>query len=170
MPTAPTHAIAAYTVMLLEHGSRYLMLQRAPEKRFAPLRWTGIGGKVERDEFGAVEDAALRELLEETGIRASDLCHLALRRVVLLNREPQQLTILTYFTADLPVEQLPDCNEGTLHWLTAEEIGCVDVIENTAAVLPLVIADQQRDPRGLEPLKLGVAAYAGGKFGGIRWA
>jgi hypothetical protein len=35
----------------------------------------------------------------------------------------------------------------------------LDVIESTRPVLPLLIADQTRDPRGLEPIHLGLAGY-----------
>ncbi len=45
-----SNAIAAFTVAVLRQGERYLLLQRAETKQFAPGRWTGIGGRVELDE------------------------------------------------------------------------------------------------------------------------
>ncbi len=41
----------AYSVVLLEHGGRFLLLKRSASKAFAPNRWTGIGGRVEAGEF-----------------------------------------------------------------------------------------------------------------------
>jgi len=38
------NAFAAFSLILLRHGERYLLLRRAETKRFAPGRWTGIGG------------------------------------------------------------------------------------------------------------------------------
>jgi hypothetical protein len=53
---------------------------------------------------------------------------------------------------------------GVLQWLTPEQIANIDVIETTRAALPLLMQDIDRDPLGLEPLRLGVADYRGGNL------
>ncbi|AXN40765.1 DNA mismatch repair protein MutT [Peribacillus butanolivorans] len=57
-----------YTVCFIKQGSKLLMLNR--EK--APIMgvWNGVGGKIERGE--SPEEAALREVEEETGIHLED--------------------------------------------------------------------------------------------------
>lgn len=61
-------SIEIYTVTFLCNSERYLLLQRSPDKTFAPMRWTGLGGKVELDELSSLRASALREVWEETGI------------------------------------------------------------------------------------------------------
>jgi 8-oxo-dGTP diphosphatase len=45
------NTFCAYTVVLLRHNGRFLLLQRSAAKAFAPQRWTGLGGRVEPAEF-----------------------------------------------------------------------------------------------------------------------
>lgn len=164
-------ALAAYTVILLEHGGRYLLLRRAAGKAFAPGRWTGIGGRVEADETGALAASALRELAEETGIVAAQITPLVLRRALCHARPGGPLTVLLYYTARLAEPLLPPCSEGTLAWVAPEELAALDVIETTRPVLPLLVADMARDPLGREPVRLGAAAYdAAGTLRRVVWA
>lgn len=62
----PTRPLVAVGVLLLD-GDRVLLVQRA--KPPAVGRWTVPGGKVELGE--TLEEAALRELAEETGMSAT---------------------------------------------------------------------------------------------------
>src|SRR5690606_16105496 len=84
---------------------------------------------------------------------------LALRRALLQARPGAPLTVLLYFTGALAAPLLPASDEGVLSWLTPDEIAGLDVIENTAQVLPLLIADLARDPAGRDAVRLGVAAF-----------
>jgi 8-oxo-dGTP diphosphatase len=158
--TPPHNTLQSYTVILLRHGGEYLLLRRSPEKRLAPNRWTGIGGRVEPHEWADLTASAVRELAEETGIRAAGVDHLALRRVLMHDRPGEPLTLLLYLTGDLRERLTPDCNEGVLDWVKPEAMAALDIIETTAAALPLLIADQARDPRGVEPLRMGLAHFS----------
>ena len=163
--------LAAFTMTLLRCGDRYLMLRRAEHKSFAPARWTGIGGRVEPDELTDLDSAALREVREETGIEPTEIGNLALRRSLLQQRPGHPLTVLLYFTGDVEHPVTPECDEGTLHWLTAEEIEAVDVIENTRLVIPLLIADHEIDPTGNRPVIAGAARFSSdGKLEAIAWS
>lgn len=146
------------------------MLQRSPQKEFAPNLWTGIGGHVEQDEFGGLRASALRELKEEADIDEEELSTFLLRRVLFLQRPGKSLGLILYYTGILRDWKLPACPEGTLSWCTADEIERLPIIETTRPVLPLLIADLARDPDGREPVQLGLGGFTlDGVFHGIHW-
>jgi 8-oxo-dGTP diphosphatase len=151
--------LAAFTMALLRGGDRYLMLQRSPSKRFAPNRWTGIGGRVEPHELDDLNAAALREIAEETGIPPHQVQHLALHRVLLQQRQGHPITVLLYFTGEVDPVELSSTDEGTLHWLTETELESIDIIENTAAVIPLLIDDMKHTHREFGAPILGTATF-----------
>lgn len=164
------NAIAAFTVAVLRQGEHYLLLQRAATKQFAPGRWTGIGGRVELDELDDLRGAALRELAEETGIGATDVENLTLRRALLHNRPANPLTLLLYFTGQLRTMALPACTEGTLAGMTRRQLLELDIIESTRRVLPLLIEDELRDPCGRETVRVGAAHFqADGLLAEVVW-
>ncbi len=165
------NAAALFTVIVLRHSGQYLLLERAGTKRVHPGKWTGMGGRVEADEMDDLAASALRELREESGIGASEVRDFALRRVVLHARPGAPLTTLFYFTGTLERRVLPHCPEGTLAWVSPEEWSALPLIDNARPLLPLLFADQGRDPAGHEPPHLGVARFApDGTFIDILWA
>ncbi len=170
-PSTKPNAFALYTVVFLHFEGRYLLLHRAPTKRLAPNRWTGVGGRVEADETNDLRTSALRELAEETEITEADINHLSLRRVLYHNRAGEPLTGLLYYTAELKTYALPECTEGTLHWKEPEAFAGLDIIETTDQTLPHLVSDVRRDPAGREGVRIGVTHYkADGRLASISWA
>lgn len=165
-----TNAVACYTTLFLLFGGRWLLLKRSPDKRFLPNRYTGLGGRVEADELGDLKRSVLRELFEETGLGEGDLEHLALRRLLTHNRPGEPLTNLFYFTAALRRYALPNCTEGTLYWVTPEDLRALDIVETTAQVLPKLAEDVAREPEGAETVRLGAAHYGSGGLERVVWA
>ena len=157
-PTKP-NTIEIFSVIIIHHQERYLLLQRAMTKRFAPGLWTGMGGRVEEGEMADIRASALRELQEESGIELEQLDNFLLRRTLMHNRPNAPLTTLVYFTGRLRSLVQPNCPEGTLHWVTAEESQNVDLIDNMSLILPKLINDITQDPEGTSPVHLGLAHY-----------
>lgn len=55
------------SVIIQNQDDQYLILKRSPNARFAPNQWEFVNGSIEEGE--AAEEAAIREVYEETGIR-----------------------------------------------------------------------------------------------------
>ncbi|WP_136068682.1 NUDIX hydrolase [Modicisalibacter radicis] len=68
-PDTPARPIAAAIAAVIRHG-QVLLVQRANPPDAG--QWGFPGGKIEAGE--TISDAALRELLEETGVAAEALC------------------------------------------------------------------------------------------------
>lgn len=165
----PNNAVAHYTTLFLLFDEKWLLLKRSAHKRFLPDRWTGLGGRVEMDELTDLRRSVLRELSEETGLDEADLGHLTLRRMLSHNRPGEPLTVLFYFTATLKEYALPDCTEGTLHWVAPPDFAHLDIIETTAQVLPRLVEDVAKEPSGTDSVRLGAAHYGAGELERVVW-
>jgi 8-oxo-dGTP diphosphatase len=154
-----TDSLEAYSVTFLRHKDHFLLLQRNPDKQFAPGRWTGLGGHVETNEYSQLRSAALREVQEEAGILPQEIGDFVLRRALLVSRPFQPFRVLLYFTGVLNQIVTPICPEGSLSWKQAAEFHRLDIIETTRAVLELLIHDMDSDPNGTELPKTGIAVF-----------
>lgn len=129
--------VRSVVFLVSSNRQRLVLLHRAEWKTFAPGRWTGIGGKLEGEEIAEPALGALRELREETGLMLDDL---SAWRFVADIVDPGAEVRLVYYVAMFAGEQLPPCNEGTLHWVPLTDYHTYDLIENTRAVLDALVA------------------------------
>ncbi len=130
--------LSAYVATFLFRGDRVLLLRRSEHRRFAPGKWTGVGGRVELDEFGDVERAALRELSEETGLPPEAVRGLAVR-VVLVQPEGGNVAVLVFCTAEADRTDLQPGDEGALSWVEVDRVDELDLIDNARAALKLAV-------------------------------
>ena len=101
-----------------------------------------MGGRVEPDELDAVEAAAIREIEEETGLKGSDLHDLRVRLILTLP-EAGGISVLVFCAAETDRVDVGPCDEGTLHWVSADNLPGIDLIENARRTLNVLIEDRK---------------------------
>ena len=113
----------------------YLVLKRAEDARLLPGRWTLPGGKVDEmtNRFEDYEETAVRELYEETGIRANSLkaikkIYVGIEHIIKVFKVKKWFLeqIITY----------PNQEHITYSWLTKKQISKMkDVGEITKLII-----------------------------------
>ena len=122
------------TLCYVERNGSWLMMHRTKKAQDENAgKWIGLGGHLEAGE--SPEDCVRREILEEAGLRVSDL---RLRGVItfILPDWGDELTFL--YTARTDTESLPECAEGELKWIPADEVMSLSLWEGDRAFLPLL--------------------------------
>ena len=106
------------TLCYLERDGRYLMLHRVKKKNdINHDKWIGVGGKFEPDE--SPEECMLREIEEETGLRATEWSHRGI--LTFISNEAETEYIHLYLVTDWTGE-LKECAEGDLEWVEKEKV------------------------------------------------
>ena len=107
-----THNAGAF----LQRGCEYLLMHRAPDRKFAPGMWSNVGGGMEHGEMDDPQATCLREIEEETGITAGEIRNLQLRYIIMRRKGGCISHSYVYFgeTDAAPTLTTP---EGTLHWI-----------------------------------------------------
>ncbi len=126
------------TLCYITRGNDVLMLHRVKkENDLNKDKWIGIGGKFEGTE--SPDECLLREALEETGLR---LTSWRCRGVVtFLTTGPWEGEFMYLFTADGFEGQLKDCDEGTLEWISREQLESLPKWEGDQIFLDLLWQD-----------------------------
>ena len=122
------------TLCYIERDGQVLMLHRVKKQQDENAgKWIGIGGHLEENE--SPEECILREIREETGLTVSNL---RLRGILtfILPAWGNELTFL--YTAKTEETALPECAEGVLRWVPAEEIPSLPLWEGDRLFLPLL--------------------------------
>lgn len=106
------------TICYIDNGKELLMLHRNKKPNDVHEgKWIGVGGKLERGE--TPQECAVREILEETGLKAKPV----LKGVITFPEFTLDLDWYTYVFKVTEFEgDLIDCNEGTLEWVPYDEV------------------------------------------------
>lgn len=103
------------TLCILRNKDRFLLLRRLKEPN--KDMYVPVGGKI--DPFENPDDAVVREVMEETGIRitSKQFCG------ILTETSPVKYNWISYvYVSDIQFVEAPYCNEGDLEWISATEL------------------------------------------------
>jgi len=110
------------TGAFLCYGNEVLLMHRNPDRKIAPDMWAPVGGHIEPDEIDDPKAACLREIEEETGIRAENIKNLNLRYITTRKFE-DEIRFVFFFMGEVAEKyDLPVCGEGVLHWMDFESL------------------------------------------------
>ena len=124
------------TLAFVYNGGDLLLMKRASHKRVFPNQYNGLGGHIERDEDPA--SAALREIAEESGLRAHSL---RLRGLHNIDAGESSGILLFVYTAISDSRELsPQTIEGALEWAPLERVLELDLVEDLPLILPRILA------------------------------
>lgn len=144
-PTSPHHTYSVTPRVLIfpQYEDQILLLKGAPTKPLWPNMYNGVGGHVEPGE--TVRHAALRELDEETGICATDLC---LCGMVSINLGDAGSDVMLFvFTCLVDSSITRPGPEGTLEWFPWDALPDKQLMPDLPILLPRVrFAAQTNSP------------------------
>ncbi|MCC7318356.1 MAG: NUDIX domain-containing protein [Bacteroidales bacterium] len=115
MSKIPIGLKRAATICILRHGDKFLLLKRFKEPN--KDKFTPVGGKL--DPFESPLNSAIRETFEETGISVKTMKYCG----ILTETSPTEYNWTEYvYIADIDFISPPDCNEGTLEWISFHDL------------------------------------------------
>jgi 8-oxo-dGTP diphosphatase len=106
------------SMVILKHGSKYLLLKRARDPNIG--KYLPVGGKLDPNETPMA--CAIRETKEETGISIENpkFCG------TLIETSPVNYNWMCYiYIAKIDDMTPPDCNEGKLEWIDESQLATV---------------------------------------------
>ncbi|NLF02302.1 MAG: NUDIX domain-containing protein [Anaerolineales bacterium] len=130
------------TLCFVTHGNDVLLLHGAPDKRIWPNRCNGVGGHIEPGED--VYNAAMREIVEETGLPTRCLQLRGIVHVTLPERQPG--IMLFVFTAEALHRSFVPSPEGSLEWVPRDHLLEYDLVEDLPVLLPRILTSAQDAP------------------------
>ena len=111
-----------------------LLLKHAQHKKMHPGRWCNVGGHIDPPEMKSPLHAMLREIMEETGIRADQLNDLELKYIILAIMENEFRQQFIWFPRSV-TRTLSVCDEGELRWIARKDLYKYEMPFSGAAVL-----------------------------------
>lgn len=125
------------TLCYLERDGQYLMLHRIKKEGDVNRdKWIGVGGKFEDKE--SPEDCALREVLEETGLRMTSFAY---RGIVTFVSDRWPTEYMHLFLCRAFEGTLKSCDEGELEWISKERLLSLNLWEGDKIFLRLLDSD-----------------------------
>jgi len=111
------------TECYLTKGDSTLFIHKCRKDDMNSGKYLGVGGHFEEGE--SPDECMLREIEEETAIKASEIRDFSLRGIVTFKSDIYDIEYIFLFTGeycgDAPVTP-GHCEEGDLEWVTAERV------------------------------------------------
>ena len=118
-------------VVILFHQKRVLIVQRGSTASWMPNKWSLVGGIV--DDGEDVEQAAMREVYEETGISVK-------RLKPYQTIEDDEDGAMYFFTAQSPTMDVKiDWENQDYAWISKDEINKYEYVPYTQSILTRVM-------------------------------
>jgi 8-oxo-dGTP diphosphatase len=132
-PPKTIHAVLCY----LRRRDKFLLIHKA-KGRFGGGLWNAPGGKIESRESS--ENAARREVLEETGLKVGDLRHAGFLKFFFGDKKKPDWAVQVFQTSSFS-GKLKESSEGRLRWFHKDEIPYEEMWEDDKFWLPLLISE-----------------------------
>ena len=123
------------TLCYLRHRNK-ILLQRKARGLFGEGRWNAPGGKIFAGELP--EKAAVREMLEETGLRVSGLRFNGILNFYLGASKELDQTVFV-FSCNKSSGKMRGSSEGKLRWFSVDAIPYSEMWQDDRVWLPLLL-------------------------------
>ncbi|WP_180350237.1 MULTISPECIES: NUDIX hydrolase [Brucella/Ochrobactrum group] len=139
VPVLPIPAKVHGVSLICRREGRFLLVERGKEP------WKGWlafpGGSIEAGE--TPEQAAIRELKEETALYAKSLAHVITVDLALEGNAYDRSYYLSVFRAwQVSGQEAPGDDAASIHWLTVEEMALAKVTDSTLDVARAVAENE----------------------------
>lgn len=128
------YSLIPRTLIFLTRQDQILLIKGARHKRLWANQYNGIGGHVERGED--LLTAAKRELLEETGLEDVELW---LCGTITIDTNDNPGIGIFVYRGDYKAGELKESKEGTLAWITLDQVFSLPLVEDLYQLLPRIL-------------------------------
>ena len=128
------YSLIPRTLIFLTRQDQILLIKGARHKRLWANQYNGIGGHVERGED--LLTAAKRELLEETGLKDVELW---LCGTITIDTNDNPGIGIFVYRGDYKAGELKESKEGTLAWITLDQVFSLPLVEDLYQLLPRIL-------------------------------
>ena len=129
--------VDVYVIRVLPDGWRVLTLRRGPHTR-CPGSWETVHGRIERGE--RPEQAAVREVLEETGLRVARLYSISVQPFYLPSAGIVTAAVVFAAFVDEPAEARVGDEHEALEWLSPADAEARFIWPRSRAVIRDIVA------------------------------
>lgn len=137
------------TCIIYNTEKKYLVTKRSPTKKVHPNKWTVPGGGLNVDDYmhrpqtngnqgwyGAVEEALLREIKEEVGVKIGKAMYLL--DLTFIRPDGIPVLVLSYYAPYISGDVVLDEDAVDFKWVTLAEAKDLDLIPGIYEELEMV--------------------------------